>query len=111
MHLLLRIIFVYLEHLSSRSKDHRRRWIAKDTTKIKTDQGAIVTDLSILPPSVPIRRPQISPEEILNLPIHPPIGQICDTYRLPSSSIQVDQSWMPEWYRKTQDDDLSDKGR
>lgn len=53
----------------------RRRWSLTTQTKIKTEQGSIIADID-------------SPKSPSNISINPRI-----TYRL-----NVDQSWMPDWY-------------
>jgi hypothetical protein len=61
---------------------HRREWTPITQTKIKTEQGSIIADID----SLNVHHKQKQSQPINN--------QI--TYRL-----NVDQSWMPNWYTNT----------
>ncbi|CAF0905057.1 unnamed protein product [Adineta steineri] len=67
---------------TTRQLNSRRRWIPSTETKIKTEQGSIIAD---------IHDKQVQSDIVNN--------QL--TYRL-TTPTNVDQSWMPNWYRNTQ---------
>ncbi|CAF0823250.1 unnamed protein product [Adineta steineri] len=67
---------------TTRQLNSRRRWIPSTETKIKTEQGSIIAD---------IHDKQVQSDTVNN--------QL--TYRIMTPT-NVDQSWMPNWYRNTQ---------
>ncbi|CAF0889439.1 unnamed protein product [Adineta steineri] len=67
---------------TTRQLDSRPRWIPSTQTKIKTEHGSIIAD---------IHDKQVQSDTVNN--------QL--TYRL-TTLTNVDQSWMPNWYRNTQ---------
>lgn len=68
----------------SHSTINRRRWMPPIQTKIKTDQGPIITDIHCQ-----IMNSNHRDKQSVN-------NQL--TYRL-ASPPSVDQSWMPDWFR------------
>lgn len=79
----------------SKSRHHRRRWIPITQTKLKTEQGSIIVDIHSQITNSNFHTKQSQPANIVN-------NQI--TYRL-MTPINVDQSWMPNWYINTKSND------
>ncbi|UJR14999.1 hypothetical protein I4U23_001976 [Adineta vaga] len=69
-------------NLTKKPRQHRSQWMPAIQTKIKTEQGSILTDIHC----------QISKSQ-------PSVNNQL-TYRLMSPP-KVDQSWMPDWFRNT----------
>ncbi len=75
----------------SKSRHHRRRWIPITQTKLKTEQGSIIVDIHSQTTNSNFHTQRSQPANSVN-------NQI--TYRL-MTPINVDQSWMPNWYINT----------
>ncbi|CAF3553894.1 unnamed protein product [Rotaria sp. Silwood1] len=84
---------------------HRSQWISTTQTKIKTEQGSITTDINsqMLHSNIHTKKSQHINIPMIELDENQTQSNIVNnhiTYRL-MTSINVDQSWMPNWFRNT----------
>ncbi|CAF1337756.1 unnamed protein product [Rotaria sordida] len=102
-----------LSKTPKRSNSHRRQWTSTTETKIKTEQGSITTDINSQ--MLHKKKSQHANNQMIEFDQNQIQSNIVNnhiTYRL-MTPINVDQSWMPNWFRNTQlqmksDEDNSD---
>ncbi|CAF4528076.1 unnamed protein product, partial [Rotaria sp. Silwood2] len=106
-----------LSKTPKRSNSHRRQWTSTTQTKIKTEEGSIITDINsqMSHSNIHKKKSQHINDQMIELDRNQIQSNIVNnhiTYRL-MTSVNVDQSWMPNWFKNTKsqpksNDDNSD---